>query len=282
MIEGQEGVTWPQWQAIADACEQHGIPALYRSDHYLPLGGRLEREVHDAWATIIALAATTRRLRLGALVSPATFRHPSVLAKMAVTADHVSGGRVDIGLGAGWKREEWEAYGYRFPPARERLAALKDALEVITRMVAPGRASYAGPHAVVIEAINEPRGIQQPTIPIMVGGNGREVTWRLAARFADELNLDAMPPEDVAAAMPVLADRCREVGRDPDSLRVSVHIWWEHMPQAPAAIAELLERYATLGVARVQTLPRDAVIDRDALYRLAEASHLAGARMSAA
>jgi alkanesulfonate monooxygenase SsuD/methylene tetrahydromethanopterin reductase-like flavin-dependent oxidoreductase (luciferase family) len=121
MIEGQEGVTWPQWQAIGRACDEHGIPALFRSDHYLPLeGGR--KDVHDAWATICGLAAITERVRLGTLVSPATFRSPAVLAKMAVTADHISGGRIELGLGAGWHEGEHERFGFPFGTVGERMA----------------------------------------------------------------------------------------------------------------------------------------------------------------
>ena len=107
MIEGQEGVSWPQWRALAQACERHGIPTLFRSDHYLNLDGQHpDRGSLDAWGTINALAAVTTTLRLGTLVSPASFRHPSVLGKLVVTADHVSGGRIDLGLGAGWHERE--------------------------------------------------------------------------------------------------------------------------------------------------------------------------------
>src|SRR3954464_6491662 len=130
MIEGQEGVTWPQWLAIADACERHGIPTLFRSDHYLPHGG-LEREVHDAWATVCALAAATERVRLGTLVSPATFRHPSLLAKMAVTADHISGGRIDVGIGAGWNQAEHDAFGFAFGTWSSRMAIYAEQLEIV-------------------------------------------------------------------------------------------------------------------------------------------------------
>src|ERR671931_1980288 len=123
MIEGQEGVTWEQWVALARACEDAGLEALFRSDHYTSFrrdaGGSL-----DAWATISALAAVTSTIRLGTLVSPATFRHPSELAKVVTTADHVSGGRVELGLGAGWNEPEHRAYGFDFPPVRSRMDRL--------------------------------------------------------------------------------------------------------------------------------------------------------------
>jgi alkanesulfonate monooxygenase SsuD/methylene tetrahydromethanopterin reductase-like flavin-dependent oxidoreductase (luciferase family) len=132
MIEGQEGVTWPQWLALAAACEEHGIPTLFRSDHYQNLDGQHpERGSLDAWATINALAAATTTLRLGTLVSPTSFRHPSVLAKLVVTADHVSQGRIDLGIGAGWHEREHEAYGFPFLPTKTRMDVLEEQLEVL-------------------------------------------------------------------------------------------------------------------------------------------------------
>ncbi|HCP61936.1 MAG TPA: LLM class F420-dependent oxidoreductase, partial [Actinobacteria bacterium] len=116
MIEGQEGVAWDQWVALAAAAEEHGFDSLFRSDHYLSFGAPAERGTLDAWATLTALAARTERIRLGTLVSPATFRHPSELAKVVATADHVSGGRVELGMGAGWFEREHRAYGFPFPP----------------------------------------------------------------------------------------------------------------------------------------------------------------------
>src|SRR5687768_18410506 len=121
MIEGQEGVTWDQWQALATTAEAAGFEALFRSDHYMPLEGGPGGSL-DAWATVNALAAITSTLRLGTLVSPATFRHPSVLAKNVVTADHVSGGRVELGIGAGWLEAEHIAYAFPFPGLRTRMA----------------------------------------------------------------------------------------------------------------------------------------------------------------
>ena len=124
----------------------------------------------------------------------ASYRNPGLTAKAISTIDVISGGRAILGIGAGWKEDEWLAYGYGFPPAGERLAVLADQLEIITRMLGPGRATCEGTHAHVRDAIHEPKGLQQPRIPILVGGNGPKVTWRLAARFADELNLDALTP----------------------------------------------------------------------------------------
>ena len=123
MIEGQEGVTWDDWVALASACEEHGVEALFRSDHYVS-GFDESRPVLDAWATISGLAARTTKLELGTLVSPATFRHPAVLARSAATADEIAGGRVTLGMGAGWMEREHDAYGFEFGTTRERVARL--------------------------------------------------------------------------------------------------------------------------------------------------------------
>lgn len=146
---------------------------------------------------------------------------------------------------------------------------LRDALEIVTLMLAAGRATYTGDAARVAGAVNEPKPLQVAHPPIVVGGNGRQRTWRPAARYADELNLDAVPPEAMADAMAVIWSRCEEIDRDPNSLRVSVHIWWEHLDAAPSRAA-LLDAYREAGVARVMTLVRDAAHDPDALDRFRE------------
>src|SRR3954468_24607403 len=146
MIEGQEDVTWDDWVALAQACERHGIEALFRSDHYLSVADDRERGSLDAWVTLGALAAITSRLRLGTLVLPATFRHPSVLAKSAVTVDHISGGRVEVGLGTGWWEAEHTTYGFPFPPMGERMGALAEQLEIVHGHWADGSFEFAGEH----------------------------------------------------------------------------------------------------------------------------------------
>src|SRR3954464_10501395 len=146
MIEGQEDVTWADWVALADACERLGFEALFRSDHYLSVEGQDGRGSLDAWSTICGLAAGTRSVRLGTLVSPATFRHPSVLAKSAVTADHISGGRVEVGLGTGWNEDEHRTHGFEFPPLRTRMDRLAEQLEIVAGSWAAGPFSFRGEH----------------------------------------------------------------------------------------------------------------------------------------
>src|ERR671928_1141613 len=143
MIEGQEGVTWEDWVALAETCEANGVEALFRSDHYLSMSDEA-RPVLDAWATIAGLAARTTTLELGTLVSPGTFRHPSVLARNAATADEISGGRVTVGLGAGWMEREHEAYGFDFRTARERVARFGEQLEIVHELLRKERVDFDG------------------------------------------------------------------------------------------------------------------------------------------
>ncbi len=189
MIEGQEGVSWPQWQAIAQACEQHGIGTLFRSDHYMNLDGtHPERGALDALGTITALAGQTRTLRLGTMVSPATFRHPSVLAKLITTADHVSGGRVELGLGAGWHEREHAAYGFPYPDLKTRMEVLDEQLQIVLGNWASPTGdetfSFSGKHYQLERLDAQPKPIQRPHPPLLIGG--RQVrsppAWRRATR----------------------------------------------------------------------------------------------------
>ena len=193
---------------------------------------------------------------------------------MISTMDTISGGRMELGIGAGWKRDEWVAYGYGFPETRERLARLGDDLEVIIRMLAGDRhdhATFEGSYAHVRDAINVPKPIQQPRVPIMVGGNGPNVTWRLAARHADELNLDGMLPDEVVEALPVIRSRCEEIDRDPATLAVSVHIWRELLPPAgPQPGRPARRATGRRGSSRVMTILDDSTTSDEALESLAE------------
>ena len=213
MIEGQEDVTWDDWRALAGACEEHGIEALLRSDHYLSVEGRQARGSLDAWATIAALAAVTDTLRLGTLVSPATFRHPSELAKLVVTADQVSGGRVELGLGTGWLEAEHQAYGFPFPPLGRRMEMLEEQLQIIAGEWAAGSFSFKGRHYRVgdLDALPKPTG--RPNL--IVGGRGGPRSIALAARFADEYNTVNKTPAECAVVRAQLDAACADAGRDP-------------------------------------------------------------------
>lgn len=216
MIEGQEGVTWPQWRALAAACEEHGIPTLFRSDHYQNLDGQHpERGALDAWGTTNALAALTTTLRLGTLVSPASFRHPSVLAKLVVTADHVSGGRIDLGIGAGWHQREHDAYGFPFEPTKTRMGVLEEQLQVLMGHWGPDRFSFEGEHYILSDLDARPKPVQRPHPHLIMGGLAAARSAALAARFADEYNTPFPSLEEVRSRRDQVAEACERAARDP-------------------------------------------------------------------
>ncbi len=222
MIEGQEGVAWADWVALAQACERLGFDALFRSDHYLSVDGRGERGSLDAWGTVSALSALTSTLRFGTLVSPATFRHPSVLAKAVVTADHISGGRVELGIGTGWLEAEHVAYGFPFPPMGERMAVLSEQLEIIHRQWTEHTFDFAGEHYRISGLDARPKPVQRPHPPLIVGGAAGPRSARLAARWADEYNTVYVTPEQARERRAGLDEACRREDRDPGTLRFTM------------------------------------------------------------
>ena len=222
MIEGQEGVTWANWVDLARACERLGFDALFRSDHYLSVDGRGERGSLDAWGTICALSAITDRVRLGTLVSPATFRHPSVLAKTVVTADHISGGRVELGVGTGWLEAEHTAYGFPFPPMGERMDVLSEQLAIIHHQWTEHMFDFDG-RRYRVEALDaRPKPVQRPHPPLIVGGAAGPRSARLAAQWADEYNTVFVTPEEARERRRALDEACDEENRDPRTLRFSM------------------------------------------------------------
>ena len=173
MIEGQEGVSWEEWVALARAVEDSGLEGLFRSDHYAGLMGDETRGSLDAWTTLAALGALTERIRLGSMVSPVTFRHPSLLAKAVTTADHLSGGRVELGIGAGWNVREHEAYGFPFPELPERLEWLEEQVELILRQWTEDRVTFEGRHFRTQELSAYPKPVQRERTTPTIGGAGR-------------------------------------------------------------------------------------------------------------
>jgi alkanesulfonate monooxygenase SsuD/methylene tetrahydromethanopterin reductase-like flavin-dependent oxidoreductase (luciferase family) len=211
MIEGQESVSWEDWLALAKACDESPIDALFRSDHYLSVMGRGDRGSLDAWATIAGLAAVTSDLRLGTLVSPATFRHPSVLAKNVVTADHISGGgRIELGMGAGWLEAEHAAYGFPFPSLGERFELLEEQIEIVRRQWDEGPLEFEGDHY-RLSGNALPKPLSPPNL--IVGGRAQPRSLRLAARWADEYNLVMMTADECAEAVPVVRRAWEEAER---------------------------------------------------------------------
>jgi alkanesulfonate monooxygenase SsuD/methylene tetrahydromethanopterin reductase-like flavin-dependent oxidoreductase (luciferase family) len=217
MIEGQEGVTWDDWVALASTCEEHGVEALFRSDHYISSFDE-GRPALDAWTTIAGLAARTSRLQLGTLVSPVTFRHPSVLARAAATADEISGGRVTVGMGAGWMDREHEAYGFEFASARERVGRFREQLEIVHRLLREENIDFAGERY----RLRGAPGLHRPRVPILVGGSARPGTTEPAVQFADEYNTFFATLEELRERKRTLDEACKRSGRDPATLSYSL------------------------------------------------------------
>jgi F420-dependent oxidoreductase-like protein len=217
MIEGQEGVTWDDWVALAEACEEHGVETLFRSDHYLSTTDE-SRPALDAWTTIAGLAARTSRLEFGTLVSPVTFRHPSVLARAAATADEISGGRVSLGIGAGWMEREHEAYGFDFASPRDRVERLAEQVEIVHRLLREERVDFSGAHY----RLRDAPGLRRPELPILVGGSVKRGTTEPAVRFANEYNTFFVTVEEARERKRKLDEACEHAGRDPATLRYSL------------------------------------------------------------
>ncbi len=221
MIEGQEGVTWDDWVRLAQLTERHGLEGLFRSDHYTAII-RPDAAAHDAWATLAGLAAITERIRLGTMVSPATFRHPSVLARMAVTVDHISGGRVEVGMGSGWYEREHEAHGFPFLDGKQRFALFAEQVEVVVRSWTEDRFDHEGPSYHLREQLALPRPVQQPHPPLVLGGTVKPRFAGLAARYATEVNTLGAPDDELRQRKAALDRACGEAGRDPATLGFSV------------------------------------------------------------
>jgi F420-dependent oxidoreductase-like protein len=222
MVEGQEGVTWPQWCELATAAEKYGFSGLSRSDHYLSERTGSNRDALDAWGTICALSAITSRIRLGTLVSPVGFRHPSVLAKLAVTADHVSAGRVELGIGTGWFEEEHLAYGFSFPALRTRMGMLEEQVEIIKRSWGAEPFSFTGEYYRAADLEAWPKPVQQPSPRLILGGNGGPRSIALGARWADEYNSSDPTDEQIRERRAALTAECERIGRDPATVRFSL------------------------------------------------------------
>jgi F420-dependent oxidoreductase-like protein len=270
---------WQRTTAVAQQADRLGFESIWLFDHFHTIPRPTDEITFESFTTLSALAALTDRVRLGHIVICTAFRNPALTAKMISTMDTISGGRMELGIGAGWKRDEWLAYGYGFPETNERLARLGDDLGVISAMLAGDKhqhASFDGQYSTVRNAINVPKPIQRPRVPIMVGGNGPNVTWRLAARFADELNVDGLSPAEVRAALPTIRGRCEEVDRDPSTLAISVHIWTETLSIAGQRRVDLLTGYSEAGVDRVMGLDMGSAVSDEALEALADDARNAG------
>lgn len=220
MIEGQESVTWNQWVALARAVEAAGLEGLFRSDHYQSVAAHTERSSLDAWVTLGGLGAVTEGIRLGTMVSPTSFRHPSVLAKNVVTADHISGGRIELGMGAGWHELEHRTYGFDFHDLGTRYEIFEEQVEIVSRQFLQGRFDHDGTHYRLEACEANPKPVQSPSVPVILGGVAGPRSARLAARFADEYNTVFPSLDAVRERKANLDDACAGAGREPLPLSI--------------------------------------------------------------
>ena len=259
MVEGQEGLTWERWFRIAEQVEHQAFDSLWRSDHFFSVMGRTERSSLEAWTSLTALAQASTRITFGPLVSPMTFRHPALLARMAAAVDVLSGGRLVLGVGAGWNEAEHAAYGITLPPLKERMDRLEEGIQVIRALWEGGPVDFSGSHYSLRRATAEPRPLQRPGPPLLIGGDGELRLLAIVARHADEWNSHAPGPDTYRLKRARLEEHCLVAGRDPDTIRRS---WMGGVLIASDSGA--LERRAAWFrefLTGMEDVPRERVID---------------------
>ena len=272
---------WARTVELAKHAEARGFESLWVFDHFHTVPTPTDEITFESFSVLSALAMATERVRLGHMVVCTGFRNPALTAKLSSTIDVISGGRFELGIGAGWKEEEWRAYGYGFPTLGERIAALGDHLEVIGAMFRAGRASYEGRFAHVRRAINVPRGLQEPRIPIIVGGNGERVIAGYAIRYADELNWVFLSADECARRLGSVRARCEAEGRDPSTLRFSLYTRDEEMREAGQARVDVLARLLEVGLDRIICFPARWDPTIEGQERFAEDCRAAGIELGA-
>ena len=272
---------WARTVELSEQAEGLGFESLWVFDHFHTVPRPTEEITFESFSVLAAIAMATERVRLGHMVVCTGFRNPALTAKLSSTIDVISGGRFELGIGAGWKEDEWRAYGYGFPTIGERMAAFGDHLAVITEMFAPGLASYEGEYAHVRNAYNVPKGLQSPRIPIIVGGNGRRVTAGYAIKYADELNYVFLGPDEVAERMAEVRARCETEGRDPATLRFSLYSRDEDFRETGQERIDLLAAFAAIGLDRIICFPTRWSPTLEAQAAFAEDCLAAGLTLSA-
>ncbi len=222
MTEPQQGLTYEEILALARTAEDAGFETFFRSDHYTSFPGEAGLPTTDAWTTLAGIARETRRIGLGVLVSPVTFRSPGLLAKIVTTVDEMSGGRVEVGLGAGWNEREHAEYGFPFPEVPSRFDMLEEQLEIVHGLwTEPAGWSFEGRYWQIRGARLAPRPVERPGRRhpnLIVGGEGKPRTARLAARWADEFNVSSADPDAIRAGFERVSRACEAIGRDPGSM----------------------------------------------------------------
>ena len=220
-----EHTTWPQIRDVWQAADEISLfESAWNWDHFYPLTGDLTGPNLEAWTMLAALAQATTRIRLGCQVTGMVYRHPAVLANMAATADIISAGRLELGLGAGWNQLECEAYGISLPPLRERFDRFDEGVEVIVRLLTDTTTTFEGKYLHLTEARCEPKPVQRPHPPVTIGGRGRTRTLRTAARWAQQWNAITESPQEWRSLKDTLVQHCERLGRDPAEITCSVNV----------------------------------------------------------
>jgi F420-dependent oxidoreductase-like protein len=220
-----EHTTWAQIRDVWLAADEIGLfESGWNWDHFYPLTGDLAGPNLEAWTMLAALAQATRRIRIGCQVTGMIYRHPAVLANMAATVDIISGGRLEFGLGAGWNQMECDAYGIALPPLRERFDRFDEGVEVIVRLLSDVTTTFDGRYLHLTQARCEPKPVQRPHPPIVIGGKGRTRTLRTAARWAQQWNAITQSPGEWRSLKQTLVEHCQRLGRDPAEITCSVNV----------------------------------------------------------
>jgi F420-dependent oxidoreductase-like protein len=237
--------TIAQFRAVWRIADEAGFDHCWCMDHLATLGPRDDGDIFEAWTLLAGMAVATSRTRIGCMVTGNTYRHPAVLAKAAVTVDHLSGGRLEFGLGAGWAENEHTMLGLPFGTRGDRADRLEEACQVIRSLWTQERTSFEGRHYQLSRAVADPKPVQQAHPPIWIGGSGPQRTLRIAARYADVWNDSGGSPEQVAQASAVLDQRCAEIGRDPAEIRRSVQV---RALTPDDELLELVQSYRAVGM----------------------------------
>ncbi|MGW5746875.1 LLM class F420-dependent oxidoreductase [Amycolatopsis sp. NPDC003861] len=243
-----QNTQWADMLAVWQAADEIELfESGWTFDHFYPIFSDSTGPCLEGWVTLTALAQATQRLRLGTLVSGIHYRHPALLANMAATLDIVSGGRLEIGVGAGWNEEESGAYGMELGTIKERSDRFEEACEVLVGLLTQETTTFQGEHYQLADARCEPKGVQKPHPPICIGGSGEKRTLRTAAKYAQHWNFVGGPPEEFARKRDVLHRHCADVGRDPAEITLSSHVRLE--PDLDyAKVAAQVEALAEVGL----------------------------------
>src|ERR1700722_93338 len=246
--------TWADMLAVWQAADDIDVfESGWTFDHFYPIFSDPTGPCLEGWTTLTALAQATRRVRLGTLVTGIHYRHPAVLANMISTLDIISGGRLEVGIGAGWNEQESGAYGIDLGSPRQRSDRFEEACQVLVALLSQETTTFKGEYYQLVEARNEPKGVQRPHPPICIGGSGERRTLRTAARFAQHWNFVGGTPEEFAHKREVLHAHCHDIGRDPAEILLSSHVMFDGDPAAAAAAAAALgEVGVELGIVHIR------------------------------